>query len=436
MPTIPLDGREFWLNTAASIPSGWSRDTTEDGRFLQGVASTPGTQSGGSHVHVSPNHTHLQNSHFHTISDTGVASQSFKVSFPKFGITSIARTLHEHDDVMIPSTTAVNQNTAISWDASDAPPPFRQAIIIKPDDGNQEIPDDATVLSGDSVIPDGFTLLGSGDSNDMDNRFFRGATAAGNGGATGGSVDHDHDSDHGHDQTAHQHADTEVAAVSLNSSHNSGATAAANHDGHHQFDFNDTTPTNQETSLTTGTASNLPLFHYLYAIQNTSGGELPPPVGIMIPYVGTAAGIPKGEGWYLCDGNNGTPDLTDKQIQCTDDSGDLNTTGGNNSHSHSVAGSHGHLQDEHGHTFSTTAVGPSADVNPFSAIDASTLGHIHGGPEEANFVLTNETATNQTTSVTVNSSDGRSSYVEVLWIKYTGQAGIWIPVLGRKRRGR
>ena len=37
------------------------------------------------------------------------------------------------------------------------------------------------------------------------------------------------------------------------------------------------------------------------------------PVGTILPYVGELADIPRG--WALCDGSNGTPDLTGRFLE-------------------------------------------------------------------------------------------------------------------------
>lgn len=68
------------------------------------------------------------------------------------------------------------------------------------------------------------------------------------------------------------------------------------------------------------------------------------PSGGIIMWSGSIASIP--EGWVLCDGNNGTPDLKDKFIIAasqdegatakTNIEGSLKLTGGNTNHGHSV----------------------------------------------------------------------------------------------------
>lgn len=39
------------------------------------------------------------------------------------------------------------------------------------------------------------------------------------------------------------------------------------------------------------------------------------PIGTILPYVGNLANIPSG--WHLCDGTNGTPDLSDRFLEGT-----------------------------------------------------------------------------------------------------------------------
>lgn len=91
-----------------------------------------------------------------------------------------------------------------------------------------------------------------------------------------------------------------------------------------------------------------------FAVFNT-----PVPSNVIIPWFDTIDRIPNG--WVLCDGNNGTPDFTDKFIRSVPDTAtDPGTTGGTASytmstsqlpsHSHngstSNTGSHTHKWDE------------------------------------------------------------------------------------------
>ena len=67
------------------------------------------------------------------------------------------------------------------------------------------------------------------------------------------------------------------------------------------------------------------------------------PIGTIILW--TDANIPTG--WSKCDGSNGTPNLVSRFVRGATSNGQLRTTGGTTSHSHtntalSAAGGHGH----------------------------------------------------------------------------------------------
>ena len=54
------------------------------------------------------------------------------------------------------------------------------------------------------------------------------------------------------------------------------------------------------------------------------------PIGTILPYAGNLANIP--DGWTLCDGNNGTPNLKDRFIVGAGGSYNLGVNGGENFH--------------------------------------------------------------------------------------------------------
>ncbi len=63
------------------------------------------------------------------------------------------------------------------------------------------------------------------------------------------------------------------------------------------------------------------------------------PSGVIVMWSGTLATIP--DGWALCDGTNGTPDLRARFILGASAGQNPGGTGGSSSHSHSI-GSHYH----------------------------------------------------------------------------------------------
>ena len=84
-----------------------------------------------------------------------------------------------------------------------------------------------------------------------------------------------------------------------------------------------------------------------------SSGSTGIPSGFIGLWSGAANNIPSG--WYLCDGNNGTPNLKDRFVIGAGNSYAVNATGGSKdatlvSHSHSVSGSTGNDSHNHGIT--------------------------------------------------------------------------------------
>lgn len=116
------------------------------------------------------------------------------------------------------------------------------------------------------------------------------------------------------------------------------------------------------------------------------------PIGTIILWSGSVGSIPNG--WALCDGNNGTPDLRGKMVVGAGNSyaaGD-NGSGNNLEHTHtpnaantdSGGSAHSHTQgatgtSSHSHTDTGVTGGPSATttVSATGTIDASASGHTH-----------------------------------------------------------
>ena len=91
----------------------------------------------------------------------------------------------------------------------------------------------------------------------------------------------------------------------------------------------------------------------------------PVPSGIICLW--SDANVP--DGWLVCDGSNGTPDLRDRFVVGVSENFDLNSTGGLNE----VSLSSGELP-EHSH-----------DAGTFSAAEAGGHGHAYwGGPTSSN----------------------------------------------------
>ena len=100
--------------------------------------------------------------------------------------------------------------------------------------------------------------------------------------------------------------------------------------------------------------------------DGVTGGVIPS--GGIIMWSGQTSSIPTG--WYLCDGNNGTPNLTDKFVMGAGTSNET-TTGGANSRTLAVAN-----MPSHTHSFSATTNSEGSHTHTGTT---STIGdHIHG----------------------------------------------------------
>lgn len=112
----------------------------------------------------------------------------------------------------------------------------------------------------------------------------------------------------------------------------------------------------------------------------TTGINEAMPSGGIIIWSGSVASIPTG--WYLCDGNNSTPDLRAKFVYGAGGAYAVNATGGEETHlltgAESGEAGHNHTQDAHRHTMSsrTTGTGGSADaVNTATQVSVTNFPH-------------------------------------------------------------
>lgn len=86
------------------------------------------------------------------------------------------------------------------------------------------------------------------------------------------------------------------------------------------------------------------------------------PTGIITAWFGAIVDIPAG--WFLCDGNNGTPNLRNRFIVGAGDTYAVNDTGGNILHNHTFTGDgHAHLLD------SGTGIAAGANFNATSSVN-------------------------------------------------------------------
>lgn len=130
------------------------------------------------------------------------------------------------------------------------------------------------------------------------------------------------------------------------------------------------------------------------------------PSGAILMWSGSIATIPTG--WFLCDGNNGTPNLVDRFVVCAGSTYAVNAVGGN-ANATVVA---------HTHTGTTGAM----SANSSHTHGITDAGHTHGPDSPATFFYTNNagssfqgpgpngfggsfTTANATTGISVNAAN-------------------------------
>lgn len=409
---FPTDGRLLWFSTVGSIPSGWSRDSAFDNRMLQGGDSsyTGPADGGGWHGHVLVSHEHGGSSHTHSSSSgtgSAVLSVFARVSARPLFVLPGAAWTHSHTARTSPAASlSYGDDGAAGGGVVEVFPEYVSGVVIKPDDGSQEIPDGASCFTDESTVPTGFSLEVS-----VDGKFVRAPSAAVGGGATGGSSTHTHtQSGHTHEIADHSHgthalgAGTKVEvfalvqdiSIAVRSHHNGVLNSGAGR-------------TSDSTAVTTGSESSEAGFVRLLGIKN-DGGAASTPVGVVVPYVGAVSEIP--ENWALMDGSGDTSvDCRDVQVKGTNAAGEIGDSGGGDSHAHEAGHVHGpnggHL---HGLTVSGAAGSLSRDGGGTAV--TKTAAHSH------TWTVTSTTPPDSSnTDPGSTSVDKRGRYRTVVFIK-------------------
>ena len=142
----------------------------------------------------------------------------------------------------------------------------------------------------------------------------------------------------------------------------------------------------------------------IIGVQATSGATIP--AGLISMWSGSIGSIPSG--WYLCDGSNGTPNLTDRFIVGAGSTYAVNGTGGANS----VTLTTNNLP-AHTHTATSTVTDPGHFHTAGVQLGASTGQNASGAPNFINSVNTG-TATTGITVATTNASTGSGTSFSIL----------------------
>ena len=299
------------------------------------AAAEPGATGGAlTHTHTSPAHDHTT-AHTHTTPNSGAGSgQSARDSAATNPLVT-----HTHDSnpaAPNPSTSLTTESPAVSTISHE--PPFFEVLFLLGDGTTSGLPAQSLAFWADSAgVPPGWNLCdGASGRPDVRGRLLKGAGTGANGGTSGGSTTHGHTlASHGHGTTyAHAHpgvtSSQRTGALSTGTI-SGGAANVATATHTHALTFGSTSPAITSTGDTASTVAHTPPFVVLACLQNTSGAASWPD-GLLALWTGTLASLP--EDWHLCDGTDGTPDLRGLFIQAATALGDIGTTGGSLTHSH------------------------------------------------------------------------------------------------------
>jgi len=194
---------------------------------------------------------------------------------------------------------------------------------------------------------------------------------------------------------------------------NTGATANANPivlgtDGRPATEIWLTYGYNYKFVLKDASDSTIQTYDNLYGIigvQATSGATIP--AGLISMWSGSIGSIPSG--WYLCDGSNGTPNLTDRFIIGAGSSYAVNGNGGASSVTLTT-----NNMPSHTHTATSTVTDPGhTHTTSYQAYTGSGGGGIAGGGYSFSTITLN-TATTGITVATTNATAGSGTSFSIL----------------------
>jgi hypothetical protein len=338
---IPYD------STHASIPAGFTRETALDGKYPKGAPNaTEPNQTGGAstHTHTSPAHSHTLADHSHSGRTDWAARTADETTGSGSGPLDQD---HYHNFNFAGRSGGTTSADAVTYSAVSNEPPYYTVIFIKASQ-YAFIPANGMVLSA-STSRASLTFHSASAG-----KFLKGAGTGANAGSTGGSSTNVHDISHSHTAQGHTHSGTTAGATPNSASPDNGGTNALG-DHTHSLTLTSGTQGINAFSGTLTTAETVePGYRTLNAFKNAGASPIMPIPGDVAMWLGSLATIPSG--WYVCDGNNGTPDMRDRFIKISA-SASSTTTGGSHTHthasqahSHTSSGTHTHGQSVSNHS--------------------------------------------------------------------------------------
>lgn len=418
-----------WNGTHAGIPSGWTRETTLDGKYPKAWGAVAPNNTGGANTHThTGSHTHTSNSHTHTYTTT----HSTLDSALNGGITGDANdgiaAGHDHNIYGTNYSGALTsgglQSTTVTWASVNNEPPYYTVVFIKPTGSMAFLTSGILAYFNKSTNPTNWAYCnGNSGTPDLRGKYLKGAATGANAGTTGGGTSHTHTLNHTHTVTAHSHASAYSTAGNHEYLHRNSAdgdvsypASAFNHT--HLASFGNTTSGINAYTGSSGSATTVEIAYKKMGLLQNAGGSVEK--GLIAMWLGSTTTIPIG--WYLCDGNNGTVDLRDWFIKAGTDLTQNGQTGGSNTHTHTAV-SHTHTATgTHTHTCSL-------------ALDAGSIGAYYnnkGGSYEGYSPRTHahtaenisySTETYTSSNISADTVYNQPAFRTVAYIEYQFSAG-------------
>lgn len=399
---VPANICIAWPSTVVSIPAGWSRETTLDSRYILGASTGADTdlstnRGNATHTHTSPSHNPVQDPHTHQVGTSDVPSP---IIVSGGGAGTSASDTHQHDPVNSNVTTATNTGVAITINANTSNDlPYTEVIWIKSDGTPTGMPSGSVAFFASDTLPSGWSRV-YGDT------YLKGATAAGNGGSTGGSATHTHTSPaHTHTQSSHAHTATSGIGTSVLGK-GAGTQVVASGPHTHSVSLLTTTASNQAVTTTITAANHEPPYKKINSIQASA---LDLPTNLICLWLGTNAGVPSG--WLRYTAMDGL------FLKNALSAGQTGTTGGATSHTHTASDCQP-IQDPHQHIITDNGSSGTTTAKNIGLNNLVADAHIH-----ATWDQYATTATNQAVAVTIDACTAGAAYPlhrTVIFVQFQG----------------
>jgi len=372
-----------WPSTIATIPSGWSRETALDARYILGAAVAADTdlitdRGNTTHIHTSAAHTPIQNSHTHDVETLGNDATTTIVCGTVTGTAAAGN--HGHPVVTSSSTTATNNSVAITIDTTVNDLAYIEVIWIKSDGTPTVLPIGCYAFFASDTLPTSWSRVAG-------NQYLKGAAAGLSPAASGGANTHTHTSPaHTHTQNSHTHTATSSGPDNTLLGKGTGPNILSTLSHTHAITLAGKTAVNQSVTTTLTATNHEPSFTKLNTILSAAATL---PSNIICLWLGSAGTIPTNWTRYAT--------MNSRWNKGANADGESTvTTGGSTQHTHTATNCQP-TQNSHTHTITDAA--SASTTTSANGTNGSYATSIH---RHTSWTCTTDTATNNAISVIID----------------------------------